>query len=87
MTLEGEKRKEVNFFVVPFLTNSTFLDRSNFLGTKFTVYDGQPSHAAATVARSRSTRLVGMKQVSPRPPAGNYPVAQIAYELNVLGSR
>ncbi|XXG80702.1 hypothetical protein AAC387_Pa09g1509 [Persea americana] len=61
--------------------------RSNFLGTKFTVYDGQPSHAAATVARSRSTRLVGMKQVSPRPPAGNYPVAQIAYELNVLGSR
>lgn len=28
-----------------------------------------------------------MKQVSPRVPAGNYPVAHIAYELNVLGSR
>ncbi|RWR76572.1 tubby-like F-box protein 3 [Cinnamomum micranthum f. kanehirae] len=61
--------------------------RSNFLGTKFTVYDGQPPHAGATVARSRSTRLVGLKKVSPRVPAGNYPVIQIAYELNVLGSR
>lgn len=70
-----------------FLTNFTFLDRSNFLGTKFTVYDAQPPHAGATVARSRSTRLVGLKQVSPRVPAGNYPVIQIAYELNVLGSR
>ncbi|GMP76768.1 hypothetical protein CsSME_00033308 [Camellia sinensis var. sinensis] len=37
--------------------------------------------------RSRSTRLVGSKQVSPRIPAGNYPVAHISYELNVLGSR
>lgn len=70
-----------------FLTNFTFLDRSNFLGTKFTVYDAQPPHAGASVARSRSTRLVGLKQVSPRVPAGNYPVIQIAYELNVLGSR
>ncbi|XXG54231.1 hypothetical protein AAC387_Pa03g2171 [Persea americana] len=61
--------------------------RSNFLGTKFTVYDGQPPHAGATVARSRSTRLVGLKKVSPRVPAGNYPIIQIAYELNVLGSR
>ncbi|KAF8401556.1 hypothetical protein HHK36_012498 [Tetracentron sinense] len=61
--------------------------RSNFLGTKFTIYDGQPPHAGATVTKSRSTRLVGLKQVSPRVPAGNYPVAHISYELNVLGSR
>ncbi|XP_058084204.1 tubby-like F-box protein 3 [Magnolia sinica] len=61
--------------------------RSNFLGTKFTAYDAQPPHAGAMVAKSRSTRLVGLKQVSPRVPAGNYPVAHIAYELNVLGSR
>ncbi|KAI4317650.1 hypothetical protein L6164_025504 [Bauhinia variegata] len=61
--------------------------RSNFLGTKFTVYDGQPPHAGAKITKSRSTRLVNLKQVSPRLPTGNYPVAHISYELNVLGSR
>ncbi|OVA04365.1 Tubby [Macleaya cordata] len=61
--------------------------RSNFLGTKFTVYDAQPPHSGARITKSRSTRLVGLKQVSPRVPAGNYPVAHISYELNVLGSR
>ncbi|KAF3457304.1 hypothetical protein FNV43_RR01961 [Rhamnella rubrinervis] len=61
--------------------------RSNFLGTKFTIFDGQPPHAGAKIAKSRSTRLVNLKQVSPRVPAGNYPVAHISYELNVLGSR
>ncbi|XP_015891665.1 tubby-like F-box protein 3 isoform X1 [Ziziphus jujuba] len=60
--------------------------RSNFLGTKFTVYDAQPPNAGARVTKCRSTRLVNMKQVSPRFPAGNYPVSHIAYELNVLGS-
>ncbi|XP_058076211.1 tubby-like F-box protein 3 [Magnolia sinica] len=60
--------------------------RSNFLGTKFTIYDGHP-HAGAMVTKSRSMRLVGLKQVTPRVPAGNYPVARIAYELNVMGSR
>ncbi|XP_057534198.1 tubby-like F-box protein 3 [Amaranthus tricolor] len=61
--------------------------RSNFLGTKFTIYDTQPSNAGAKMTRSRSTRLVGSKQIAPRAPAGNYHVAHIAYELNVLGSR
>ncbi|XP_072975552.1 tubby-like F-box protein 6 [Typha angustifolia] len=61
--------------------------RSNFLGTKFTAYDAQPPYAGAMVSKSRSTRLVGSKQVSPRIPPGNYPVAHIAYESNVLGSR
>lgn len=61
--------------------------RSNFLGTKFTIFDGQPPHAGAKIAKSRSARLVNLKQVSPRVPAGNYPVAHISYELNVLGSR
>ncbi|XP_027362001.1 tubby-like F-box protein 3 [Abrus precatorius] len=61
--------------------------RSNFLGTKFTIYDGQPPHAGAKIMKSRSTRLVNLKQVSPKVPTGNYPVAHISYELNVLGSR
>ncbi|KAJ6814471.1 putative tubby-like F-box protein 8 [Iris pallida] len=61
--------------------------RSNFLGTKFTVYDAQPPHAGAMVTRSRSTCMVDSKQISPKVPAGNYPVAHISFELNVLGSR
>lgn len=61
--------------------------RSNFLGTKFTIYDAQPPNTGAKVTKCRSTRLLNMKQVSPRVPAGNYPVAHISYELNVLGSR
>uniref|UniRef100_A0A1J3CP82 Tubby-like F-box protein 3 n=1 Tax=Noccaea caerulescens TaxID=107243 RepID=A0A1J3CP82_NOCCA len=61
--------------------------RSNFLGTKFTVYDAQPTNHGAQVTRTRSSRLLSLKQVSPRVPSGNFPVAHISYELNVLGSR
>ncbi|CAE6056499.1 unnamed protein product [Arabidopsis arenosa] len=61
--------------------------RSNFLGTKFTVYDAQPTNPGTQVTRTRSSRLLSLKQVSPRIPSGNYPVAHISYELNVLGSR
>ncbi|XP_047311516.1 tubby-like F-box protein 6 isoform X2 [Impatiens glandulifera] len=67
--------------------------RTNFLGTKFTIYDGNnitPPHIGAKMSKSCSARLVGLKQVSPRtPPAGggNYQVAHISYELNMLGSR
>uniref|UniRef100_A0A5B6Z388 Putative Tubby like protein 3 isoform 1 n=1 Tax=Davidia involucrata TaxID=16924 RepID=A0A5B6Z388_DAVIN len=69
--------------------SSTFIGklRSNFLGTKFTIYDAQPPNAGAKVTKCRSTRLVGLKQISPKVPAGNYPVGNILYELNVLGSR
>ncbi|XP_041022539.1 tubby-like F-box protein 3 [Juglans microcarpa x Juglans regia] len=61
--------------------------RSNFLGTKFTIYDAQPPHAGVKVTKCRSTRLVDLGQIAPRVPAGNYPIAHISYELNVLGSR
>ncbi|KAE8009600.1 hypothetical protein FH972_006028 [Carpinus fangiana] len=61
--------------------------RSNFLGTKFTIYDAQPPHSGAKVTKCRSTRMVNLRQVSPKFPAGNYPIAHISYELNVLGSR
>ncbi|XP_048554805.1 tubby-like F-box protein 11 [Triticum urartu] len=47
--------------------------RSNFLRTKFTVYDAHPPHAGPVVPK--------------RWPAGDYPVIQINYEVNVLGSR
>ena len=61
--------------------------RSNFLGTKFTVYDSQPPHNGAIVSTNRACRRVGSKQVSPKVPAGSYNVAHVAYELNVLGTR
>ncbi|MFQ6631366.1 hypothetical protein Gotur_008925 [Gossypium turneri] len=61
--------------------------RSNFLGTKFSVFDGQSSHAGAKMTKSRSSRLAYSKQVTPRVPFRNYPTAHISYELNMLGSR
>ncbi|OWM78036.1 tubby-like F-box protein 3 [Punica granatum] len=61
--------------------------RSNFLGTKFTVYDAQPPISGPRICKSRSIRLINLKQVSPKVPVGNYPVAHISYELNGLGSR
>eukprot|EP00249_Psilotum_nudum_P017415 c26311_g1_i1 orf=866-2104(+) len=61
--------------------------RSNFLGTKFTIYDSQPPFSGAVATTNRGGRRVGSKQVSPRVPAGSYNVSRIAYELNVLGTR
>ncbi|XP_054806048.1 tubby-like F-box protein 3 [Prosopis cineraria] len=58
--------------------------RSNFLGTKFTIYDGQPPHKEAKTTKSRSVRLGNLFG---RASTGNYPVAHVLYELNVLGSR
>ncbi|KAL6532270.1 hypothetical protein OROGR_014240 [Orobanche gracilis] len=65
--------------------NDTYVGklRSNFMGTKFVVYDALPHHSGAKIAKSWSTR----KQMSPRLRVGNYPVAHISYELNVLGAR
>ncbi|CAD5182421.1 unnamed protein product [Musa acuminata subsp. malaccensis] len=70
-------------------TSATYIGklRSNFLGTKFTIYDAQPPHAGAMISRSHSTRGGGSEQISPKVLAGNYPVVHIAYELNVSGSR
>ncbi|PWA74752.1 tubby-like protein [Artemisia annua] len=69
--------------------SSTYIGklRSNFLGTKFTVYDAQPPNGGALATKCRSFRPGSLKRVSPRVPAGNYPVSNISYELNVLGSR
>lgn len=62
-----------------------FIARSNFIGTKFTVFQGNlmPQRSSKMV-KSRSSNLM---KVSPRAPSGSYPVAHVSYELNVLGSR
>ncbi|EFJ16516.1 hypothetical protein SELMODRAFT_116378 [Selaginella moellendorffii] len=61
--------------------------RSNFMGTKFTLYDSNPPHDGAVASTNRAGRRILSKQVSPRVPAGSYNIAHIAYELNVLGTR
>ncbi|CAL9203089.1 unnamed protein product [Musa hybrid cultivar] len=62
--------------------------RSNFLGTKFMVYDSQCPHDAPVSSSSiPSNPKAPSKQVSPRHPAGNYDVATVSYEFNVLRTR
>nr|GMC59893.1 tubby-like F-box protein 5 [Ipomoea batatas]GMD71203.1 tubby-like F-box protein 5 [Ipomoea batatas] len=60
--------------------------RSNFLGTKFTIYDSQPTHDSV-VQHNQPSRRFHSKQVSPRVSACNYSIATISYELNVLRTR
>lgn len=62
--------------------------RSNFLGTKFIIYDTQPPHDGARVSPpSHSSRRFYSKKVSPKVPSGSFNIAQVTYELNVLGTR
>ncbi|XP_060192803.1 tubby-like F-box protein 5 [Lycium barbarum] len=61
--------------------------RSNFLGTKFTLYDSQPPNDASIQESSQHNRRFRAKQVSPTVPACNYSIANISYELNILRSR
>ncbi|CDP11400.1 unnamed protein product [Coffea canephora] len=71
-------------------SSSTYIGklRSNFLGTKFIIYDTQPPcNGAQVVPPGRTSRRFYSKKVSPKVPAGNYNIAQIMYELNVLGTR
>ncbi|KAJ4810931.1 Tubby-like F-box protein [Rhynchospora pubera] len=72
-------------------SSSTYIGkiRSNFLGTKFIVYDTQPPYYIdpSTSNPGRSSRRFTSKKVSPKVPSGNYSIAQVSYELNVLGTR
>ncbi|KAK6777898.1 hypothetical protein RDI58_024616 [Solanum bulbocastanum] len=62
--------------------------RSNFLGTKFVIYDTQPPYTSANIPPpGRTSRRFYSKKVSPKVPTGSYSIAQIKYELNVLGTR
>ncbi|XP_058105200.1 tubby-like F-box protein 8 [Magnolia sinica] len=61
--------------------------RSNFLGTKFAIYDSQPPYRGAVTSTGRSSRRFYSRKVSPKLPSGSYGIAHIAYELNMLGTR
>ncbi|KAG6436340.1 hypothetical protein SASPL_101236 [Salvia splendens] len=68
-------------------SSSTYIGklRSNFLGTRFLIYDTQP--CSNVPPPGRSSRRFYSKKVSPKVPTGSYNIAQITYELNVLGTR
>ncbi|XP_076939466.1 tubby-like F-box protein 5 [Bidens hawaiensis] len=72
-------------------TSSTYVGklRSNFLGTKFTIYDSEPPTDATSlhINNNRSSQRFHKKQVSVRTPVCNYSIATISYELNVLRTR
>ncbi|CAD5169280.1 unnamed protein product [Musa acuminata subsp. malaccensis] len=71
-------------------SSSTYVGklRSNFIGTKFRIYDTQPPYnGAALCPPGRTSRRFYSKKVSPKVPSGSYPIAQVTYELNVLGTR
>nr|ACU18297.1 unknown [Glycine max] len=70
-------------------SNSTYIGklRSNFLGTKFIIYDTQPPYNNAQLSPPGRSRRFYSKKVSPKVPSGSYNITQITYELNVLGTR
>uniref|UniRef100_A0A7N0TR61 Uncharacterized protein n=1 Tax=Kalanchoe fedtschenkoi TaxID=63787 RepID=A0A7N0TR61_KALFE len=72
-------------------SSSTYVGklRSNFLGTKFVIYDTQLPQACTHISSSsgQSNRRFLSEKVSPKVPTGSYNIAQVTYELNVLGTR
>nr|ACF81323.1 unknown [Zea mays] len=71
-------------------SNNTYIGklRSNFLGTKFVIYDTHPPYngTSQTVAGKTSQRFYS-KKGSTKVSCRWYSIAQISYELNVLGTR
>ncbi|KAK7383026.1 hypothetical protein VNO78_28691 [Psophocarpus tetragonolobus] len=71
-------------------TSNTYIGklRSNFLGTKFTILDGELPHEASLPLNCKLQQRVHLKQVLPKvAAAANYKVATVSYELNVLRTR
>ncbi|KAM5564915.1 tubby-like F-box protein 5 [Rosa sericea] len=61
--------------------------RSNFLGSKFTIYDSQPPHGSPIQTNQKSHKKMNSKHAISRIPAGSYNVATVSYELNILRTR
>ncbi|CAM8934663.1 unnamed protein product [Rhodiola kirilowii] len=61
--------------------------RSNFLGTKFTINDGQLPIGTKVKLNECSNQRIQSKKVSSKVSAQNLKVGTITYELNVLRSR
>uniref|UniRef100_A0ACD5YCI3 Uncharacterized protein n=1 Tax=Avena sativa TaxID=4498 RepID=A0ACD5YCI3_AVESA len=62
--------------------------RSNFLGSKYIIYDTQPPYNARTLClQERRSRGFFSRKVSSKVKTGSYSIAQVKYEKNVLGLR
>ncbi|KAJ6796402.1 tubby-like F-box protein 1 isoform X1 [Iris pallida] len=61
--------------------------RSDFLGTKFTIYDSQAPYDGAKTSNCRASRRFASKQISPQVPAGSFEIGQVSYKFNLLKSR
>lgn len=59
--------------------------RSNFLGTKFTIYDAHPSNDFQSVSSARKSAC--SKHVAPSATSSKSIVATVSYELNILRTR
>ncbi|CAD5314705.1 unnamed protein product [Arabidopsis thaliana] len=71
-------------------SSSTYIGKlkSNFLGTKFIVYDTAPAYNSSQIlSPPNQSRSFNSKKVSPKVPSGSYNIAQVTYELNLLGTR
>ncbi|KAG9143128.1 hypothetical protein Leryth_023561 [Lithospermum erythrorhizon] len=63
------------------------LKRSDFLGTSFTIYDGEPPYSGAKPSCNRGSSRFASKQICPQDGAGNYEVGQLSYKFNLLKFR
>ncbi|CAH1425247.1 unnamed protein product [Lactuca virosa] len=61
--------------------------RSDFLGTKFTIYDSQPPYNGAKHLSSKSMRRIASKQISPQVSSSNFEIGETSYKFNLLKSR
>ncbi|MBA0747163.1 hypothetical protein Gogos_004093 [Gossypium gossypioides] len=61
--------------------------RSNFLGTKFNIFDSQPSKDSTVCSSCESCRKTHPGKVAPRVTTSNNNTAKISYELNILRTR
>ncbi|KAG6488906.1 hypothetical protein ZIOFF_050161 [Zingiber officinale] len=72
-------------------SSNTFIGKlrwSNFLGTKFVIYDTQPPYnGVASFQPGKTSRRFYSKKVLPKVPSGSYNIARVMYELNVMGTR
>ncbi|KAI7738516.1 hypothetical protein M8C21_000220, partial [Ambrosia artemisiifolia] len=84
-----QRNKKNNMFCLHLAASSSFteLGNSDFLGTKFTIYDSQPPHDGAKHSSNRAGRRFTSKQISPQVPAGNFEIGEVSYKFNLLKSR
>ncbi|KAJ3695746.1 hypothetical protein LUZ60_001123 [Juncus effusus] len=61
--------------------------RSDFLGTKYHIYDSNPPFLGAKPSNGRSIRRFSSKRISPQVSSGNYQTGFVHYKFNLLKSR